>query len=668
MSLKTWIPLAIGLLFLSACGGKEPDPIPEPEATEYKVAMIFPQGEWNCIKPVVEWAMEQVPKGIALKLEWIDENGANMAKEASRVTHDNSYAAVIGPEYSNSARVVARESLSYRIPVLMPMVTSTEFQRIYAETNKNEPNIFCLAQSDMAQCEAVIAKAKQNGLQTLLMICRSGEIDDYSASFEQYFMFMAREAGLKQFGYATYESEEHLTQLMTSIMELLPDFEAPGLFFVPSSTADMLAFDRIMGAYKSLNGLWPILCADIANEPSLAGKLTSGPYEGFSLGATEAFESSWTGRMGSDLPGGYAQLYDAVALVAEACQKVESGSAKTVREALEGLVFAREYSGVSGKIHFNEDAPIAPVETIYRNWYFHDGKYSRLGSAPHHLEKGWDWSAAHIDEYEDVTEDSKWYDPLQNHFAFIVATSTGWNNYRHQADALAMYQMLKGFGYTDNQIILVMEDDIANNPSNPYKGEVRVTPDGENLRAGAEVDYKLSALTPEDLKNIFSGVPTEKTPVVIQGGSGTNVLVFWSGHGAKDYELKWGSGIIKDEQFEEILEGSERNYRKMFIVMDTCYSGSIAEQCWGHRGLLYLCSASRGEPSHADVYDEKCGTYLSNGFTRAFRSAVEANPNITLNNLYKEVARETTGSHAGVYNFYYYGSLYSNTFAEYLNR
>ena len=41
---------------------------------------------------------------------------------------------------------------------------------------------------------------------------------------------------------------------------------------------------------------------------------------------------------------------------------------------------------------------------------------------------------------------------------------------------------------------------------------------------------------------------------------------------------------------------------------------------------------------------------------------------MSLNNFYKEVARETTGSHAGVYNFYYYGSLYSNTFAEYLNR
>lgn len=116
---------------------------------------------------------------------------------------------------------------------------------------------------------------------------------------------------------------------------------------------------------------------------------------------------------------------------------------------------------------------------------------------------------------------------------------------------------------------------------------------------------------------------------------------------------------------EEAVSHSLLNYRKMFFVMDTCYSGSIPRYC-SSAGVLFLCSAAAGEPSHADVYDERCGTYLSNSFTRAFRSAVEDNPDITLDQLYKEVARETTGSHAGVYNYRYYGSLSKNTFREYL--
>jgi glycosylphosphatidylinositol transamidase (GPIT) subunit GPI8 len=74
------------------------------------------------------------------------------------------------------------------------------------------------------------------------------------------------------------------------------------------------------------------------------------------------------------------------------------------------------------------------------------------------------------------------------------ATSTGWNNYRHQADALAQYQMLKGFGFGDDRIILILEDDIAGNPSNPYPGVVHVTADGENLRSTTEEYFRKQKL------------------------------------------------------------------------------------------------------------------------------------------------------------------------------
>lgn len=659
------------ILLLFSCGGK--GPLPEETGTGYKVAVIFPETEWGSVRPAVEWAAEEARKvypGIRLVFEWIDESGADFTSKVKAVTHDNSYAAIIGPEYSNSARYVAQQSLSYRIPVLMPMVTSTEFQRIYAETNKTEPNIFCLAQNDAAQLEAVITKAKQNGIKTLFMLCRSGEDDEYSASFERFYYFICKEAGMQEYFYGNFSDNnvDNLAAWMEVIVEMMPEYEDSGLFFVPSSLEDMRVFDRIMQGYAGNPGIWPVLCADIANEPSLEGQLKAGVYEGFSLGATSAFEKAWKERFGAPLPGGYAQLFDCVSLVAVAASKVEEGSAKTVREALESLLIKGSgYSGASGNIHFPEDAPIAPEEVIYQNWYYENGKFGIRASAPHHLERGWDWSAMHIDDIDDsdVPDDSSWYGPLEDHYALIVATSTGWNNYRHQADALAMYQMLKGFGYTDDKIILIMEDDVANYPSNPYPGEVRVLPGGPDLREGAVIDYYLSSLAPEDLLGIFSGEPSEKTPVVIEGGIGTNVLVFWSGHGVRNDELKWGEDTITSDMIEVALVRSSTNFRKLFFVMDTCYSGSIPKYCTS-TGLLFLCSAAEGEPSHADVYDEVCGTYLSNGFTRAFRSAVEANPSLTLEQLYKEVARETTGSHAGIYNYYYYGSLTRNTFREYL--
>ncbi|MBQ2544252.1 MAG: legumain, partial [Bacteroidales bacterium] len=186
----------------------------------------------------------------------------------------------------------------------------------------------------------------------------------------------------------------------------------------------------------------------------------------------------------------------------------------------------------------------------------------------------------------------------------------------------------------------------------------------ENLRTGAVIDYKTSLVTPEDLRNIFSGTVTERTPAVIHGSPGTNVFLFWSGHGARDEVLMWADDKLEAETFRGILEGAEGNYRKLLAVMETCYSGSIGSFCEGLPGVLLLCATRSGETSHADVMED--GIYLSNRFTRVFRSEVEANPSISLHDLYYQLATHTTASHAGLYNDNFYGNVYRNTLGEFL--
>lgn len=60
------------------------------------------------------------------------------------------------------------------------------------------------------------------------------------------------------------------------------------------------------------------------------------------------------------------------------------------------------------------------------------------------------------------------------------------------------------------------------------------------------------------------------------------------------------------------------------------------------------------------------GIYLSNRFTRVFRSEVEANTSISLHDLYYQLATHTTASHAGLYNDNFYGNVYRNTLGEFL--
>ena len=690
-----WIYALFPLLLLSACNGKDPMEI-EQKVNSYKVAVVLPSSEKVELSKIVDWAQENIKnaqKGqesrVELEVEWIDEEGAGMTQEVARIAHDNSYAAIIGPRYSRNARIIAKESLSYRIPVLAPSVTSTEFQRIYAGSNMTEPNIFCLAENDMAQCQAMLSKARANNYSRISLISRDGMKDDYAASFQQYYAFLAREMDMEVEETYFYESKEELEAAIRKAIAAEQEADFPGvLFFVPSSARDMLDFDEVLGQCGNSEDL-AIVCTDMAYDFSLEGKLRNYNYVGTALASRpgEGFDVAWKSRYGKLMPGGYAQLYDCFYLLAMAAAVVEGGDAPSIREALIKLtgsdkastplypwtasgmrdaflaVRNRDYkhiTGVSGPLSFESQNHICQLGTTYSTWTYTKGKYVETGrfSRESNGSELWNWTVTQIDDHYDEYAPDYPYPPLQDQFAVVIATSTGRNNYRHQADALAQYQMLKGFGFDDDHIVLILEDDLG--------PDVHVTPGGKNLRTSAVIDYKTSQVTEEDLRNIFSGTVTERTPNVVQGSPGTNVFLFWSGHGARDHVLKWADNNLGAESFRSFLEAAQGNYRKLLAVMETCYSGSIGTYCEGLPGVLLLCAARSGETSHADVMED--GIYLSNRFTRVFRSEAEAHPDISLHGLFYQLATHTTASHAGLYNDAFYGNVYRNTLEEFLKR
>ena len=59
-----------------------------------------------------------------------------------------------------------------------------------------------------------------------------------------------------------------------------------------------------------------------------------------------------------------------------------------------------------------------------------------------------------------------------DHWAVIVSGSTGYENYRHQADACHAYQIMRRNGIPANQIIHMAADDIAHHPRNPFPGQL----------------------------------------------------------------------------------------------------------------------------------------------------------------------------------------------------
>ena len=94
----------------------------------------------------------------------------------------------------------------------------------------------------------------------------------------------------------------------------------------------------------------------------------------------------------------------------------------------------------------------------------------------------------------------------------------------------------------------------------------------------------------------------------------------------------------------------------------------VREAITGIPDVIAITAANAYEPSKADVHDRQLGVFLSNAFARAFREAINANPQISIHDLYTRLANSTTGSHVTLYNEQNYGSVYSNDMGDYATR
>ena len=59
-----------------------------------------------------------------------------------------------------------------------------------------------------------------------------------------------------------------------------------------------------------------------------------------------------------------------------------------------------------------------------------------------------------------------------SHHAVIIAGSHGYGNYRHHADACHAFKILSENGVPKENIIVMLYDDVANDPLNPFPGKL----------------------------------------------------------------------------------------------------------------------------------------------------------------------------------------------------
>ncbi len=672
------------------------------EVTTHRIAVVMPMENSNEWERTVNWALANIDRAqqrldhrVKIEVEWHDENAADLYDFIAKVAGDPSYEAMIGPFSSVKARKAAELMGENDKTIILPVATSTEFQRIFA----GKGYVWNLSQSDMSQCEVLLMQAMLSEHSEVTLVTSD---DDYGRSFSDWFAYQATEIGLKVRDVFVYHNQQELQDAVRKISEYRRMYSTQ-VVLAPGAPEDMVAFDDI---YGTLRGDRPflqfpsVICSDMANSAELAGRLVNADYEGLALSSDPAsgFMDAYVSRYGKEPISGEAHLYDAVTLLAYAfaAQGGESLNRTLVR-IVDGRgtvqlswlpddmadVFSRlldgqtpDLAGVTGDWTFDGRNHIGVLNTTYSHWVLRDGRYTTIeylstdGSRrTTSTLQAWENRATALQQFSPDQQEPE-YGPLEGNWAVVVGASDTWANYRHQADAFAMYQLLKRHGYDDDHIVLITEDNIADDPHNLYPGKVKVRPDGPDVRGGAVVDYKVSELDMDDLRDILCGNRSERLPHVVSSGRNDNVILFWCGHGNRN-QLAWGSDkVVPGNAVRDMVEAMRQagKYRKMLFVMDACYSGTIGEAVTGIPGVFVITAANAFEPSKADMKDPDMGIWLSNGFTRVFQETIDEDPNVSVRNLYYILARHTLGSHATVYNIDRYGNAFTSSISEYLRK
>ncbi|XP_024525527.1 vacuolar-processing enzyme beta-isozyme [Selaginella moellendorffii] len=192
-------------------------------------------------------------------------------------------------------------------------------------------------------------------------------------------------------------------------------------------------------------------------------------------------------------------------------------------------------------------------------------------------------------------------------WAVLLAGSAGYWNYRHQADVCHAYQLLRRGGMREENIVVFMYDDIANNFANPRPGVMINHPNGDNVYAGVPKDYTGDQVTVNNFLAVLRG-----DKEALQGGSGKvvesgpndHIFVFYSDHGGPGVLGMPVTPYLYAVDLVTTLQDMHDNnkYKEMVLYIEACESGSIFEGLLPKNLNIFVTTASNAVESSWGTY------------------------------------------------------------------
>lgn len=637
-----------------------------------RIGVLLPITGGSDFKEPLEWAKENINRqggigGRPVELVYRDTGTGNTTQMAEGLLADDSVRIVIGPKTSDEVYLLAPEFIKKKKLLISPLATSAGISMAFG----NDGYFWRTTQGDVAQVKVIINLLNEKGVHRVSLLA---ENTTYGETFYNWGGFFATEYGLNLVSIQQFEPGSNtLDADVAKALQSNPEYIVAACS--PSDAATIKrAIDRSGKAVKLLltdGAVSPVLISSLGSAADgIEGtSSTADPSTGFSVAYKEKF-----GHAPTDYA---APVYDALLLAAytmarqdvtpsespaDSIRNVVYGNgtskgwdAQEVHEALLAIRLGKTpaISGASGPLDYDTVFGVDPLVTYYSHWIVEGGDFRTIGIL------GSTKTGANIESVVRSRASNRYLSfvspvtgqnislPAKKDFeAVIVGSSQGWQNYRHEADALSMYTLLRLNGVPDDHIILMLYDDIPTTPENPLTGNVHVIPRGQNIRSGALLDYSGSQVTSDTLKNVLTGTKTNSTPLVLESNASTDVFLYIASHGNPGrINFAWNESFTTDD-FTSVTDTMSRkqNYRQLVFMVDTCFGQSIATNATAP-GIIYFTGASSSEPSFAAVYDINIKQWISDEFTSEAMGLIRENPDITFRELYIGTYKRVTGSH-----------------------
>ncbi|HEY5962348.1 MAG TPA: ABC transporter substrate-binding protein, partial [Polyangiaceae bacterium] len=527
----------LSLLVLASCSNSDNDGA---GSDKFKIGVMLPLTGSSRLDfdKGLNWAVEEINQrgvlGRKLEIAWEDIGSipddsnavAAHATAAKRFLDDPEISAVIGTDYDDTTFELAPAFVEAKKLLISPSATTAEITRAFG----GKQYIWRTLESDVAQSELMVLYGHDTGVMRAALLSTS---DLYGETFFDWIPFYAEEIGIEMT--AVERMDGGSSDCLASVERLVSE-GVPDIFYFISGDYD-LAYCMIESARALAPGV-RIMFSDGGQVTGLfeaLGDKAEG-VEGVSLEAyrdpahTEfeyesEFDVEFQARYGEIPPPYAANVFDSVALVAYALAKADGHFGEPLAQAFKQVVDSEgesaagtvtswngdgirhaldliesgnvpDVTGATGELRFDRTLGLDLTATTYAVWQVKDGVQQwdeiQAGSRTLVYPANYFTKDDRRSKFDTVASERLMsaqgtavtgpeVGPRQGLWAFIAALSRGWENYRHQADALNVYQRLRAQGVPDDHIVLMLADDLANDPQNQEPGVIRNVADGPNL-------------------------------------------------------------------------------------------------------------------------------------------------------------------------------------------